>query len=96
VLAVICEEFDTALQARQRAYDSFSDAENHIRGLLDAISARGRALLGTAPEQGRAWLQACERMVLVYGNLPSGVGDFRPAAAQWTARLARLLTDARA
>ena len=96
LLAVMLEQFDDGLQTRQRTFSEFCVAENEIRGLLDAVAARGRVLLEQGPEQGRAWLQAAEHLTLMYGKLSSDVGDFRPASAKWTATLMRLATDASA
>jgi chromosome segregation ATPase len=56
LLAVVLEEFDAALLVRERELKSFVAVEDHMRGLLDAMAARGRALLEKEPEQGRAWL----------------------------------------
>ena len=96
LLAVMNDEFEEALQDHRQTYNRFIESENEIRGMLDAIATRGRALLGNEPERGRAWLQGCERMVLAHGKMPADVGDFRPASARWTATLTRLATDASA
>jgi hypothetical protein len=97
VLAVMIEEFDLALAAWRQAHETFSATDNALRGLLDALAARGRELAAKQPEEGRSWLAERERMGVVCGKLPATpAGDFRVNAGKWSAMLARLPTDPQA
>jgi hypothetical protein len=94
ILGVVVEEFELVLQAWRQVHEHFSAVDNNLRGLLDAIGARGRAVCEKTPEEGRAWLAERERMSVLCGKLPSApVGDFRINSGKWSALLARLATD---